>query len=906
VKLPREALVGIGAALVLGLLSWRDVADAYQRTRAPAPTRTAPAELARPPEVLLHPASAAPGERDRPAFAPPRELLPLDALDLPLPPLPPLSIVRPAFSPAPVGSAARAERVPASSLGRLQLTPDAGASDAAGGDGGLSASPTSPGGNPTPSPAGTAPGGKGGGATPAGSGADASASAASLYDWVVRTGSVNRHFGRIHNDDPHGLAQRLGEAIRFQDVSLRNGAPVGAPYTIPRDEVSEFGLALTFENRYLAASRALGTGVGAADERMDLVQQMLQAHPMEPRALEFATREAQLAVAAGGRDAAPRRLLARVLAKTQDLEGELAVYQDSMADGVLDAALLADYARFLLRLGLSERAAVILEQARGQRLASAEVRLTRGLLLQAEGRWEEALTAFREAEQVGFQPPFAERQRDELLLLTGRAELALGRADEALRLARRVLLANPADSGALQLQGAAQAALGDLESAAEAFRTALVSDPTNGELLTNAALVAWARGDGPSAVRLAEQARDVDPYRALAPTVVLGFLHEDAGELERAADYYTEALVGEPGQPQALYHLGRILRLAGDPEQAGQQLRLALRLGGPHVLLLCELGRAARDSGDPAVAARYFREALRLEPGNAEVLANLGLAYLEAGDLVSTLEVLQQAVAAGDGASHAGLGVAHYRRGDQQVALEHFDEVQRAFAGRADEPPALYAAAQAAAIRDNLAKRQWVDRFSRSTLQHGWDEHQWEGSPRLLLDGQALHISGEMRQTRTDEHAGVSRSLDGKGFVSATAELTALAGSSRYGIALTYRQLRGGSGRQPKTRLELWVDSDGVLRHSVLENYDSLLVDAQPLAGISVPPGTPVRLGIERLDASKGSFRFLVDGRPVGETLELKSMRNFTNAFDLELYGEAPPGRQCDVVLSLVRIVRFP
>lgn len=904
-KLSREKIVFLVTLLLAAVLGYVRFADAYQRSRAPSAASLEVAELASPPRVGLGPAGVADarpsGDRERPPFAPPRELLPMDPLELPDPPRPRLSVRRPAVTPSPLAAGLGDDRVPADSLGALVLGAAAAEQGAtAGGYGFEAADDGGTNGHDDAAP------GASSSSAPA-DGVDDLQDPEDLYDWVERLSATRRHYGHILNEDPHGLSKRTDEDLMFQDVSLRTGATVGVAYPIERVDVGAFGLSRTFENRYLADSRALSAGVGSVRARMELAIEMLDAAGRESQALEFAYREARLAVDAGKKDPAAARLLARVCAARDDLEGELAVYRQALDGGYASDTLLCDYARFVRRQGLPERAAELLEEARRVRPVSAEVRTLEGLLLLDQGRPEEALAAFRAADQVPFEPPFVERHQAELVLLIARADLESGRPDDALRAAQRILLSEPTHGEALHLAAAAQAALGQLPEAASLLGEALSAAPNDGDLLTDAGIVAWRAGDGPGAVLSLQQAIDRDPLRAARPMTVMGFLHEDASDPERARELYTGALVLSPGEPETLYRLGRSQRLQGDAEAAGQTLRRALRLGGPDLLLLAELGRAALDAGEPTLATRYFREALRLVPGDAELLWLLGLAQLEEGDLVSALETLDSATSAGSEGAHAGLAVASYRRGDADAALVHFDEVERSFAGRAEEPVAKYSAQQAAAIRDNLSKRQWVDRFGRSSLQRGWTEQQWDGSPRVYVSEQTVRIEGRMERPRDDELPGIARSVDGRGFVSVhTAMVSRAGGESRYGMALTYRQVKGQRGRLPKARLEIWVDGAGQVRLTVLDNFETLVLDGEPVGGLVVPVDTAVRLGVQRVDDVTGSFRFLVDGRPVGEVVGVKSLRGFKNLLDLEIFGEAPPGRTVDVAVDAVRIVRFP
>ncbi len=900
----REPLLFAGVAALVGALSWLQLGDAYEPRSTPAGKRVSAAAVDLPAAIRLGPlADAPPGQREESVFAPPRELLPLDPLVLPDPPLPPLSVRRPAVQPALQGERARAYRMPAGALGRLVL----GDASAEAADGGASEGASEgavdgavDGAAAGPAARAAVPGDK------AAPGPD-EATLEQRHDWVARTQNRPRLYGTILNADPIALAERPGEDLRFQQVSERTGGPLGAPFMIPRGEVLQFGLARTFDNLYLQRSHQLGSGPGAAAGRRALALEMLAAADAEPRALDYALAEVRVALAGSPGDPATSRLLAAVQRARFDVEGELAVYREALAAGTADPALVAGYARLARRLSLPERAAELVVLGRTLGRQTAELPVADGLLRGDAGDWPGALAAFREAETLPFVGPLEPAQKRELLLLTGEAQLALGQLDDAGRQAGRVLLDDPHDVAALRLRGAVLDAQDDLPGAAGAFGEALAADPGSAATLTDAAIVAWRQGDGDGSRRLLSLAIQADPLQAVAPTLALGFLYEDAGQLEAARDTYAQALELEPANAEALYRLGRNQRQDGDPEAAMASLRRALAVAGPEVLVLLELSRAAMDRGRHDEALRYAREAERLEPDNGEVQWYLGLAALFAGDTLSCRRPLEQAAAAGQPGAHAALAVASYRRGDAAAALVHLDEVAKAFAGRGGDPQALYAAAQAAAIRDNLGKRQWLDRFGRSALQRGWTEHMWDGSPRVLLAAGGVAIEGRVEKTREDDRPGIGRAVDGRGFFGVAAEVSPGAGGeTRTGLSLSYSQNKGVQGRLPKARLEIFVDADGVVRVSALDYFDTVLLDGQPLEGLHVSPGDAVTVGIDRLDEVAGRFAFTVAGRRVGPEVECKSLRDFKSAFDLLVWAEAAPGRPTAATIGLVRIVQAP
>jgi len=894
VTVRREPLL-FGIVLVLaGALTAMDLTDRYRRARIPSARTLEAEDLPRAPRVEGRtPRPAASGPRRTDAFAPPRELLPLDPLVLPEPPLPPLPLRRPAVTPSLAGIHARAYRVATRSLGSLELEAEAPRA-------GLDALPDDL------AATGDDQDGPDDESAPEPPEPDQEAYER-RYDWVSRVDSMRRLYGRILNEDPHGLGERRDEPLLFQQVSSATGRPLGAPFEIARDDVAAWGLARTFENLYLARSREIGTGLGSVSARRDLALAMLAAWPEESRGLEFARREAERAHAASPDDPATLRLLALVHRRAHDVEAELATYRDAVEQGIADAPLYVAYARLVHGLGLTGRARELLDEARRASGTNGEIAWFEGELLLEEGRLDEAVERLRTAQQLPLAGPLEDRQRDALAVALGRALVASGRPEDALREASRVLVERPGHTEALVLRGAAQAALDELEEAASSFDEAMVSEPTAWRPAYDAGVVAWRLRDGPGARRLLEQARDVDPLRALRPTLALGFLYEDAGEPETARDHYTRALTLEPDSDEALYRLGRARRRDGDPEGATTILRRALRLSGPETLLLAELGRAAMDRGAHEEAQRYVREALRLEPDNPRLHWALGLGRLYAGDLVGAVAPLEQASAGGMAGAHAGLGASAYRRGDETGALDHLDAVVRAYAGAPDDPQAVYAREQAARIRDNLSKRQWVDEFCRSSLQRGWTEHAWDGSPRVVLGDCAVLVEGRVERPREDERPGITRLVAGRTFFEVHARVAARPGAEGgFGLSLTHRQLRGALGQQPKARLVIEVDADGRVLLSTLDNFDTVDLDREPVPGARVAPGTPVSLGIERLDETTGRFGFLVDGRRVGEPVELKSLRNFENPFECAVFAHALPGRVAGASIERVRIVRAP
>lgn len=890
-SLPREKLLFGATVAVVALTTVLDLSDRYDSPRTPR-SQALELPLPAPTPVVRYGSpvdlSAAP-ERAVSTFSPPRELLPLDPLELPEPPLPLLDVRMPPLVPGRVGAAARDDRIAAGDLGDAvrvdeSVDEDEGTDLAALGDGddGLI--------------------GVGGGF--GGASSDEPLEDEPIYedrfDWVARISTGRRVYGRLLNDDPHGLRRRPDEPLVFQQVSVRSGRPLGAAYEIERDDVVEFELARTFENQAIYRSRDLGTGPGSGAARRALALDLLAEHPAEERALEFAAREAERALEADPDGASGYRLLATIRALQHDVEGQLALFAAARERGVRSAVLLADHGELVRGLGLSERAAELLAEAEEIDRTAADVAWLRGRLAEDDGRFDDALEAYRAAESSSFAEPRERERRRAAILAIGRVQLAMGNDDDAEREARRVLVDDETSLDARLLLGSIAAARGDLDTAVDEVDAVLAVAPDDAPALANAGILAWQRGDVAGAESLLLRAIDVDPVAAARAHRALGVVYEDLAEREAAREQYIAALRLEPGEPRALYRLGRLQRTEGDVEAATTTLRTALARGGPEPLLMGELGLAALGRGAPSDARRYFREALRLEPDSAVFEWLLGLATLREGDLLSAVGPLDRAASTLPGA-HAALGVARYRQGDVAAALDQFDEA----ATSGDEPHAAFAVAQGERIRVNESKRQWLDRFRRTSLQRGWTQHQWDGSPRVWFITGEVHVEGRVESARDDERPGLSRVVEGRTFDSATVEMAARRG--RFGLSLTYRQVKGALGRLPKARLMLTVDESGVVRADVLDQFDTTVLDGVELAQLDAEAvADGVALGVRREDTVGGVFQFLLGGRPIGEPVQVKSLRNFKNPIELEVFADAAPGREVDATLTLCRIVQTP
>jgi tetratricopeptide (TPR) repeat protein len=260
-----------------------------------------------------------------------------------------------------------------------------------------------------------------------------------------------------------------------------------------------------------------------------------------------------------------------------------------------------------------------------------------GLGLSAQGNEAEAVRQFEAA--LVLDSTFA----DPLIRLVEMDRAAL-RLDQALsRLQRHIGRAG--DSARLEnLLGVVHSASGDTAAAETAFRKAIALEPRYSDAYARLAELHRATGRLREALAAAGEALRADSAN-LGAWMVLGFTHQQLGDLAQARRSYERALAVNPRFAPAANNLAWIL--AEEGVNAGRALSLAELAKrespeDPHISdtlgwVLYKLGEYRR-----AVAA--LSESAAKLPGNPGVRYRLGLALGKSGDTTAAREALRLAL----------------------------------------------------------------------------------------------------------------------------------------------------------------------------------------------------------------------------------------------------------------------
>jgi protein O-GlcNAc transferase len=213
-----------------------------------------------------------------------------------------------------------------------------------------------------------------------------------------------------------------------------------------------------------------------------------------------------------------------------------------------------------------------------------------------------------------------------------------GRLEEAAAAYARALALRPDDVPALVYRGEIFLSQGKLDAAAEALQQALALEPATTAARALLGQVALARQDFKEAEKLLAAALAEKP-EANRLHYALGLAYRGLGDRAKAEEHLAKAgAVGvAPADPliNALAGLrtgervhiarGRTAFRAGRWADAAEQFRKAVAARPESVEARVNLGSALVRTGDTDGAVAQFREALRLDPNNATAHFNLGV-----------------------------------------------------------------------------------------------------------------------------------------------------------------------------------------------------------------------------------------------------------------------------------------
>lgn len=900
--LRKEQVVLIGTVVVLGLLAWWNL-DAGPKQRGPVKKANPPAfaHQEAPDTALVMPAARTIDGTARDLFSPPSDTRPLPPLELQVPPLVPLSALRPPPVPGPsvllYGKFLRTSDAP---VDVPDLFVDAAEVSDAPGEMAVPAKDVKP--------------VSGAAITPEQIAARI-ASHKRLYDWI-RLGDFR--FGQIQNPNRYLLAKRPNEDVLFVEFNPDTGQPKfpGQPAAaIPRKTIAEFDFAQTVPNQIEIRRAQFGNPLPASEYDMALAfaDWCLEKRLDTPRALVVAEEMFRRAAAVLAEDPAPRLGLARVYEASFQFDAAFAEY-NALRNGNLrgNPLVLVSLAQLEARFRMSANAESLLFDAERLGRTSWQVQEALGRFLLERGRATEAVAHLRLASE--YEPEGAEfkRARTRLRTALGSALLATGDVSEGREWIEKALQSDPSDQEAqaalvcakvtAQKPGLPDTNLGTADKATQ-------GDAQRFELLFANGLAQLAARTKDSLRRAKDSlvaAAAVDPLRAYLPWRTLSYLAESTNHPEEALRFADMAHENDPLDAWTLYQRGRLLAAKDDLDGALESFTAALDREIGFVDALAALGELAHRRGEFTSAERYFERALALDQSLTSVLALRGINFLEMGALRDAEDCFKRALVAEPDQPTArnGLGWCFYARGDATEALSRFrelDDNRRSFPE--SDAHRVWARRQIDRLVDHLEKVVSTDRFERTELRGGYLIQETNGPTIAIHDG-LVTLGGAFK---ANGRARIMQERSAGDFVSVEARLTIRSGTtSRVGIFVSREAQRAG---------ETQVDAEvTVSRHN--EAGKNTIQTRSMKRGEETLPYTdvvgfewkfdvPVVVRIERTgDKETPKIRILVDGFPVLDDKPIPALGRTTSTLRLGVFAEGQVGRTVQVDIDDFEIVQ--
>ena len=209
--------------------------------------------------------------------------------------------------------------------------------------------------------------------------------------------------------------------------------------------------------------------------------------------------------------------------------------------------------------------------------------------------------------------------------------------------------------------------VGQVEQAQQHLNQVPHDSQQNANVLALRSIIALAKNDQPRALKLAEQAQQVNPQTA-TPKIALSYVHQSLFDFDKALNSAVAAAEADPDNGLAWARVSEMELATGNVE-ASMEAASKAQLHNPQLAKTnTVLGFARLASLDLSDAEQSFRKAIRRDPSDPLARLGLGLAKIRQGHIKSGTKEMETAANfdPGNALIRSYLGKAYYeqRRGD--------------------------------------------------------------------------------------------------------------------------------------------------------------------------------------------------------------------------------------------------
>lgn len=217
-----------------------------------------------------------------------------------------------------------------------------------------------------------------------------------------------------------------------------------------------------------------------------------------------------------------------------------------------------------------------------------------------------------------------------------------GRLKEAADLCQAILNADPQYAHAYYLMGALFKATGNFAKAVQFSDLAIKLSPNVASFHLQRGHSLMCMGKSLEAKPSLERSFELEPHVAIT-TLLLGDIYTKEKRFDEAMTFFKRSLAAAE-IPETYEHIGLCQHLQGDLQGAAQSYTELIRRKPDYAQAYINLARVRVDEGDMAEAEKYFAKAAELNPRSDEAMVALAKLAEQRGDLGRASELVMQAV----------------------------------------------------------------------------------------------------------------------------------------------------------------------------------------------------------------------------------------------------------------------
>ena len=214
----------------------------------------------------------------------------------------------------------------------------------------------------------------------------------------------------------------------------------------------------------------------------------------------------------------------------------------------------------------------------------------------------------------------------------------------------------------------------DFDEAIDMLNKALSINRREPSFFLNLANALYQKGKGDEAIKNLRKAIELDPrYAPAYPNLAtyIYALHHDGKE---ATKYLRKAIELNPKDVTAYHHLGIILNILGNRDEAIENLRQAIELDPGYAIAYYHLGSIYKDMSKYDKAIKKFDKAIELDPKYTLAYNNLGKTLIDSGRHDEAIKHLHKAIELDPkyAPAYNNLGAVFAKSGKYDEAIKNF------------------------------------------------------------------------------------------------------------------------------------------------------------------------------------------------------------------------------------------